>query len=219
MNRELAEIIRIYATKSDRELSDYLLGKSKYNLIAILVDLITMYINDKNSSTLREFITVTLAGYTHTEGKIGYNGYKQNVYGKPLMCEAKPKNVRKDEKRKLNGGGNFTDYTYERLRRDLKENLYMLVSGFVDGRLIYILEFPFKCNSFVSKLRKQLNRRFPEGDISGQFLRSANFDYRDYIKCEDLKVVFCLPKSELNKYKNKIVKGFYEFLMEVALND
>lgn len=53
MNKELAEIIRIYATKSDRELNEYLLGKSKNNLIAVLIDLITMYINDKNSSTLR----------------------------------------------------------------------------------------------------------------------------------------------------------------------
>jgi len=219
MNKELAEIIKMYATKSDRELNDYLLGKSKNNLIAVLIDLITMYINDKNSSTLREFITVTVAGYHHTEGKIGYNGYKQNVYGKPLMCEAKPMNVRSDGKRKLNGGGNFTDYTHERLERDVRENLHMLVSGFVDGKLIYILEFPFKCGSFISKLEKQLNRRFPHGDITGQFLRSANFDYRDYIECKDLKVVFCLPKAELIEYEDNIVKGFCEFLMEVVPND
>jgi len=219
MNRELAEIIKIYATKSDKELNDYLLGKSKHNLIAVLIDLITMYINDKNSSTLREFITITVAGYTHTEGKIGYNGYKQSVYGRPLMCEAKPKNVRSDGKRKLNGGGNFTDYTHERLKRDIRENLHMLVSGFVDGKLIYVLEFPFKCRSFVSKLKKQLNKRFPKGDVRGQFLRSANFNYKDYVKCKDLKIVFCLPKSELEKYKNNIVKGFYKFLMEVAPDD
>ena len=219
MNRELAEIIKIYATKSDKELNEYLLGKSKNNLIAVLVDLITMYINDKNSSTLREFITVTIAGYEHTEGKIGYNGYKQRVYGRPLMCEAKPKNVRSDGKRKLNGGGNFTDYTHERLERDLKGNLHMLVSGFVDGKLIYILEFPFKCESFVSKLKRQLNRRFPEGDVMGQFLRSANFDYRDFIGCKKLKMVFCLPKSELARYKRNIVKDFYEFLIKVAPHD
>ncbi len=219
MNRELAEIIKIYATESDKELNEYLLGKSKNNLIAVLIDLITMYINDKNSSTLREFLTVTIAGYQHTEGKIGYNGYMQNVYGRPLMCEAKPKNVRSDGKRKLNGGGNFTDYTHERLERDLKENLHMLVSGFVDGKLIYILEFPFKCESFVSKLKRQLNKKFPQGDVTGRFLRSANFDYRDFIGCKELKVVFCLPKSELVKYKKNIVKGFYEFLMGVAPDD
>lgn len=52
------------------------------------VDLLTMYINDKNSSTIREFITVTLAGYEHKEGKTGYNGFKQDTFiaGKTLKC-------------------------------------------------------------------------------------------------------------------------------------
>ena len=216
MNREVAEIVKIYATKSDRYLNEYLLGKSKHNLVAALIDLLTMYMNDRNSSTLREFITVTLAGYTHTEDKVGYNGYRLTTYGKPLKCEAKPQNVRSDGKRKLNGGGNFTDYTHERLRRDLKENLNVLVSGFVDGRLLYVLEFPFSCPSFVSKLKRQLEKRFPEGDIPGQFLRSANFNYRDYVECENLRVVFCLPKPRLKAYRNNIVRGFYDFLLEVA---
>ncbi len=219
MNKELAEIVKLYATTSDKELNAYLIGKSKNTLMAVLVDLITMYINDKNSSTLREFITVTIAGYQHTEGKIGYNGYKQNVYGKALKCEAKPKNIRIGGKQKLNGGGNFTDYTHERLERDLKENLHVLVSGFVEGKLIYILEFPFQCDSFVKKLKRQLKRRFPEGDITGQFLRSASFHYKDFIDCKDLKVVFCLPKSELRKYKKYIVKHFYNFLIQVAPDD
>jgi hypothetical protein len=89
MNKELTEVINLYVTKSHKDLNGYLLEKSKNNLIAILTDLITMYINDKNSSTLREFITVSIAGYEHIESKIGYNGYKQSVYGKPVMCEAK----------------------------------------------------------------------------------------------------------------------------------
>jgi len=75
MNQELSNIIRIYSTGAHTDLSNYLLGKSKDTLIGILVDLLTMYINDKNSSTIREFITVTLAGYEHKKGKIGYNGY------------------------------------------------------------------------------------------------------------------------------------------------
>ena len=75
---------------------------------------------------------------------------------------------------------------------------------------------PFKCNSFVSKLKKHLDRRFPDGYIPGQFLRSANFDY---IGCKDLKVVYHLPEADLVKYKDNIVKGFYKFLMEVASND
>lgn len=141
MNIELAEVIKLYATINPIELNNYLLGKSKNTLIALLTDLLTIYMNDRNSSMLREFLTVTIAGYEHTEGKIGYNGYKQNSFisGKPVKCEAKPKNINTSEgvKRKLNGGGNFSDYTFERLERDLQENLNILVSGFVDGKLIY----------------------------------------------------------------------------------
>ncbi len=230
MNKELAEVIKLYAIGSHKEMNDYLLGKSKNDMIALLTDLITMYINDKNSSTLREFITVITAGYEHTETKIGYNGYKQSsiLGGKPLMCEAKPKNFdteelekfrkgeRKSKPAKLNGQGNFTDYTFARLERNLKENLNMLTSGFVNGKLIYIIEFPFNCETFVERLKRQLKKRFPNGDISGQFLRSANFDYRDYVNSEKIKTVFLLGKSELEQHVDYVNRKFYEFLWRIA---
>jgi len=142
MNQELTNIIKIYSIGSHQELSSYLLGKSKDTLIGILVDLLTMYINDKNSSTIREFITVTLAGYEHKQGKIGYNGFRQDaiIPGRTIKCEAKPKNIdteefekftkgeRKTSPAKLNGGGNFTDYTPNRLEKDKKEkDLNMLI--------------------------------------------------------------------------------------------
>ncbi len=201
----------------------------------MLVDLLTMYINDKNSSTIREFITVTVAGYTHREGKIGYNGFKQDTFlpNNTIKCEAKPKNFdteefkkyKRGERRtspaKLNGGGNFTDYTPTRLKKDLKEKeLNMLVSGFVDGRLIYILEFPFNYSEFVENLKMKLqkweSKMKGSKSTKGQFLRSADFDYKDYINCPDLKIVYLLNKVELKKYQPYISKGFYEFLEERA---
>jgi len=99
MNQELANVVKIYSTGTHRELSNYLIGKSKDTIIGMLVDLLTMYINDKNSSTIREFLTVTLAGYEHKEGKIGYNGFKQNTFvpGRTMKCEAKPKNFDTNE--------------------------------------------------------------------------------------------------------------------------
>ena len=78
MNNDLIEVIKYYSTKEHKELNNLLIGKSKDNLISILTDLLTIYINDKNSSTIREFLTVTLAGYTHSTKKIGFNGYKQS---------------------------------------------------------------------------------------------------------------------------------------------
>jgi hypothetical protein len=235
MNQELANVIKIYSIGNHSELNNYLIGKSKDTLIGMLVDLLTMYINDKNSSTIREFIIVTLAGYEHQKGKIGYNGFRQDtiIPGKTIKCEAKPKNInteefekfkkgeRKTKPTKLNGGGNFTDYTPSRLEKDKKEkNLNMLVSGFIDGRLIYIIEFPFNCPDFIANLEKQIlqwqTKLEGSKNLRGQFLRSATFDYKNFINCEKLKIIFILNKKELKKYKNYIVKNFYEFLMKLA---
>ncbi len=134
MNQELINIIKLYSTEDHMKLNSYLLGKSKDNLIGCLLDLLTLYINDKNSSTIREFLTVTLAGYEHSLEKIGYNGFRQNAFvsSKTDQCEAKPKNFstidyekyvlkqRKSPPAKLDGGGNFTDYTLERYKKDLE---------------------------------------------------------------------------------------------------
>jgi hypothetical protein len=218
MNQELANVLTLYTTKSHRELNECLIGKSKDNLIGIFLDLLTMYINDKNSSTLREFITVALAGYTHKEGKIGYNGFLQDSFipGKTQYCEAKPKNCDTNSKSiaKLRGAGNFSDYTFARLDKDKNEpGLKMLSSGFVDGRLIYIIECPFTHPDFIQNLENQLKKHFPRGkDISTQYLRSANFDYKNYMSSKKLRFVFILNKKELNAFKPYIVQDFYRFL-------
>lgn len=233
MNQELTNVIKIYSTGSHQELSNYLIGKPKDTLIGILVDLLTLYINDKNSYMIREFITVTLAGYKHKEGKIGYNGFKQNVFipGKTIKCEAKPKNIgseefekfnrvdRKTNPAKLNGGGNFTDYSLARLERDKREkDLNMLISGFIDGKLVYIIEFPFNFKDLRENLERQIQKwqEKLKGSKStkGQFLRSATFDYRSFIRCPDLKIVYFLTKDKLTKYESYISNGFYKLLEE-----
>jgi hypothetical protein len=144
MNKDLQEAIKIYATCSHKELNGFLIDKSKDNLIAIFNDLLTTYINDKNSSTLREYITASICSYSHSEAKIGYNGYRQTTISgeiKNIFCEVKPKNInsREIEKYKkgeraskpslLNAGGNFTDYTWSRFDKDLTNNPNMLISG------------------------------------------------------------------------------------------
>src|SRR3989338_10578970 len=125
MNQDLAQIVTYYATRPHKELSELLLSKSKDNLISILTDLITAYINDKNSSTLREFIVVSIAGYEHNPEKLGYNGFRHisSISDKRLSCEAKPKNIwsegydNRKTKAKFSGQGGFNDYTTERLKK------------------------------------------------------------------------------------------------------
>ena len=231
MNKELSEVLKMYSTESHEKFTSRLVNQSKETLISIFTDLLTTYINDHNSSKLREYLTVTIAGYEYSEAKIGFNGFKQSsiVGGEPVACEAKPKNFNttdlqeyREGKRKskppvLNGGGNFTDYTYPRLKRDRKENPHMLVSGFVDGRLIYVLEFPFKVKSFTAKLSKQLFKQFPDRThIKGRFLRSASFNFRDYIFSKELRSIYVLNKLELDVVAPYINKKLLQFLNEKA---
>lgn len=226
MNKNLEEAIKTYSTSDHKELSSLLLGYSKDTLIALFSDLLTIYINDKNSSTLREFITVSIAGYTHNTHKIGFNGFRQSANGKPINCEAKPKNIcsqdfadfksglRKNRPDRLNASGNFTDYTWKRLEKDRQSNLNMLVSGFIDGQLIYVLEFPFFTPSFISCLEKQLQRQFPNGDEKGRYLRSASFAFKDFDKSENLKNVYILKKEKLKELQPYINSYLFEYLMK-----
>ena len=76
MNEELAEAIRIHATQGLQQFHEYISSKSRKELQNMLAELIEMYMTDKNSSTLREIVTVRVAGYKHSEGKLGYNGFR-----------------------------------------------------------------------------------------------------------------------------------------------
>ncbi len=82
--------------------------------------------------------------------------------------------------------------------------------------VIYIIEFPFNFKDFVGNLERQIQKWQEKlkgsKSTTGQFLRSATFDYRNYIRCPDLKIVYLLTKDELAKYEPYISKGFYEFL-------
>ena len=66
------------------------------------------------------------------------------------------------------------------------------------------------------KIKRWQNKLKGSKSLKGQFLRSADFDYKDFIKSRDLKIVYLLTKGELSKYKSYISARFYEFLEEKA---
>ena len=218
MNKDLLQLINDYATKEHAEISVNLLGKSKDNLVSMLLDLLTTYYNDLNSSTMRELVVAVLSGYEPNPEKLGYNGFRQNTLtGTTESCEIKPKNIRSDSTaktpRKLDGGGNFTDYTWEKFERHREESPNMLVAGFIDGRLIHIFEFSFNEQSFISRLREQLERRFPNGDVSGQYLRSAQFTFNHYKGVESLKTIYTVSMQELLKARSRMTESLFIHLM------
>ena len=221
MNEDLIRLIKDYAMGRHREIHDNLLSKSKDNLIAMLVDLLTTYYNDVNSSTMREMAVALAAGYQPNPEKLGYNGFRHDALtGSTEYCEIKPVNIRTDstrkQPRKLNGGGNFTDYTWARLAENQSDNPTLLVAGFVDARLVYIFKFEFDEPQFVEHLNRQLARKFPDGDVSGIFLRSASFSFRNFRDCASLETLCFVTRSELDNLRGHIVRDVYTHLRRFA---
>lgn len=207
-HNDFKEILTTFFTNPEH-LSSLLRGLDKAVLIRSFIEVLTRYANDVNSSTLRELMTILQAGYEpQLSGvKLGYNGITRE--GAP--CEVKPVNIRSGSGNKLNGGGNFSDFTYERLDRYKKDELMMLVSGFVDVRLIYILEFPFSYSEFVDRLSRQLERHFARGQRTpGQFLRSADFSFKYYKNCPQLKVIY--KHVQLADYRQFLTADLFNFL-------
>lgn len=90
-----------------------------------------------------------LLGYNYNESKFGYKQTTLCALEDMQFCEVKPKNIssfeiekykhgKREKSALLNAGGNFTDYTCDRFDKNFKDNPNLLVSGFVDGRLVYI---------------------------------------------------------------------------------
>ena len=216
MNNNLAEVLKRYATQPHKKLQEFLQSRNKEYIISVLLDILTEYFNDKNSSTVRESVIVSLSGFEPRKGKIGYNGYRKNsVNGEVEQCEAKPVNINTNNKKvkKLNGGANFTDYTWKRFKKNKCDNPLMIIGGFVDGRLIYIFKFKFNnAHEFLKRLEEQLQKHFPKGDMKGSYVRSASFGFQDYKECEGLEVDVFVSKQELNNFEPFITKEMYAFL-------
>lgn len=164
---------------------------------AIIYSLLEEMGNDSNSAKLREDITKIIVGLQPSEGKHGYDDDFEAI-------EVKPKNF--TGKTKLNGGGQFTDFTWKRDQKYSNDKVTMLVSGFYWGRLVFVVEFPYE--SLREKIKSQLERILPEGDIPNRYVRSASFSYLDWK--DDFVLKYISPK--LDSYKDGMVSGLYKTL-------
>jgi len=187
------------------DFAQWIACQNPHKLAAVLSEILMLYANDKNSSTLREWVVLRIAGCQQQVGKIGYNGYKDNV-----PYEVKPRNVRIGEKgrKRLSGDGNFTDFTYERLEKYVQDAVHILVAGFVDGNPIYVLDVPFEC--LRQHLRQQLDEKFANQRPKGVFLRSANFSFRDYENDGRVRCLFLT--SNWRNYRDYLTGPFRRYL-------
>jgi hypothetical protein len=112
-------------------------------------NLFLAYASDKNSSSIREAVTLNFLGYERYKSKHGADGIDKTT-GREK--EVKPRYFSTGGKGKAKIGGNFNDMTMELL--DKKKEFDIICSVFVDDRLILVVEFPISV--IFEKLKKPI---------------------------------------------------------------
>ena len=146
-------------------------------------------------------MTCKIAKYNCIPGKLDYDA---ECNGRKI--EIKPQNVI-DKKKKLGGGGNFTDFTHKRFNKYLNDNTLMCVSGFCKGKIMYIVEFDYNSPKFIEKMKGALNKHLPNGDEPSKYCRSGcSFGWNLWKDANNIKLKFisenisneCISNNFLN---------------------
>lgn len=168
-----------------------------------IFSLINDYFMDVNNSTPRESATLSAAGFNKLEGKLGYDGVKK-IDGNKIFAEVKPKNYSRTSKKpvRLNLQGNYTDFTWRKLEKYRDDNPIVLLSGFVDGHLVYVVQINFNNKPFYEKLKERLEKVLPTGDLPNKYCRSASWSSAN-IKLEEAKIIYFKEIYNIEKYVSK----------------
>ena len=196
----------MFSTKLLKLAVDRALGKPTKNQGELFEELYTAYMNDSNSSSLREQITAAVAGCTTIPGKLG----RDCIDIDEVKKEVKPKNW--NGKRPTDGGGCFNDYTRKRWKKDCDVNLPIIASLFAEGMLIYVVEFRFE--AIAARMDEQIIRVCEsEGN---RYVRSCSWTYSNWIDNPDL-IVHYINKDLLKEHyqygEGVVVGPFYKKLM------
>lgn len=171
----------------------------------IIYTLIDEFANDKNSSKFREDVTKIMVGLRPSEGKRGYDDDFEAIEVKPVNYTGKEK---------LNGKGSFSDLTWARHHRYIKDNVKMLISGFQNGKILFIVEFSY--SSIQDRLEGLLKKKLPNGDVQNTYVRTAAFNH---VHWKDQQYTIKFLHDDIDTYKNIFSKKFFKLLKGVTTND
>lgn len=167
-----------------------------FNSAPIAQQWFVSYVQDKNSSTVREEVTLYHLGYVKFDKKHGADG-KHPVTKK--LAEVKPQYAHLDEngkQKKLNGGGTWNDITEEKL--EAIKGYDVLCSGFAEDKCLFIVRFPAEVLIPFLSLRLSLIKK----------RKTISFGWNKYKDSPDLEVCHF---DEANAAKF-MPKTFYKFL-------
>jgi hypothetical protein len=186
-----------------KTLIDYSLGNMTKPIDPDHQELIELYLNDKNSSTIRQFITSKVCGYNNSFKKLGFDATDANGNHK----EIKPTNKPKTCKSKYAGKFGISDYTVDRYGKDIHANVHILQSFFLDGRLMYVMEFPLiDCD----KRMRFLIDKFVVNRGQKQ-IRSAEFSFRDL---NPDNIIIKYVSKNIEDCKHIVSEKLYKFVTE-----
>ena len=199
MRNTLEEIVLKYS-HGDTELTSVEVDKDHFK------ELLIKYLNDKNSSTLRQDIMCEVAGVKSNPNKLGYDG-------KDTTDEMKPNNVdtTNPKSKKLSGGGNYTDMTFKRHNAFCDQDAQIHIGGFVDGKHIFQITVPYR--EMITHFENQLMKRLPNGDQPTQYLRSMYFSLTQIKKCDNVLLTYIT--QDLENYRGHITKPLYTYLRKL----
>jgi len=179
----------------------------------IKTDLLLRILNDmscdKNSSSFREGVTLGVIGKNQSNTKLGYDSDEEPV-------EVKPKNISSQSNKRFDGSGNFSDFTWARHKKYSNDNVKMLVSGFLDGKILFVMSFNYNSSDFTKEIERQLTKHLPDGDIVSRYVRSVKFSYKHFISSDSFKIEYLTP--ELVKFENRFTKPFYSYIIKYESN-
>lgn len=203
MEKTLNQIVNEYS-KGNVKLQGIEINKSHF------VELLTKYLNDKNSSTLRQDIMCEVAGVKSNPNKLGFDG-------DGTSDEMKPKNIdtTNPKSKKLDGGGNYSDMTHKRHLAFCEQDAIIHIGGFVDGKHIYQFKIPY--NDLSEYFKSKLNDYLPEGDVPNRYLRSMTFSLTQIKKCENVELEYI--SQDLENYRGYMTSTLYNYLKELSNND
>jgi hypothetical protein len=169
-------------------------------------ELLDSYLNDLNSSRLRQDITCHVLGLKVNNNKLGYDSDGSND-------EVKPKNIssKSVKKNKLDCGGGYSDLTHKRHKKYIIDNAIIHSAGFIDGHLMYIIKVPYV--DLQEHFQRILDDKLPNGDLPNRYVRSASFGFKQIKECPNVEIEFV--RNDIENYNSFINKELYNYIKEV----
>lgn len=173
-----------------------------------------------------EIHTTTVAGFIHNPQRFGFDGYDDV---RKIFCEVKSssKIINKDLLQQfvngrithrnefidnpIDGRGVFSLFTHDAYQRYLKDDVRMLISAYINGVLMFIIEFPFGHPTFKQHIKRMLEKQLPNGDKPGRS-RTISFGYNQYKDCSDARLLYITGDDNKRILKGSCTKHFYTYL-------